>query len=251
MQTVINGVRTHYEVFNPKKKNTIVILHGWGSSLTFWIPIAKQISPDIRVVLVDLPGFGSTGPIDATPDVPEYTDFIRHFAKKLKLHRFILAGHSFGGQITLDYAVKYPGDLASIILIAPVSIPEDKRLMDLKVKIADSIKPMMIYPQSKPLEQYVGWYSPEEYTNANEHQKKVLHKIISYNLKPSLNRISVPTEIIWGNLDAIVPNVGELLEKSIPHSHLHLIAGAGHLLNLTHTKELARIINRVVSQFFS
>ncbi|HCQ31106.1 TPA: hypothetical protein DIU27_01820 [Candidatus Collierbacteria bacterium] len=251
MQTVVDGVLTNYEIFNPKQADTLVILHGWGSSLKFWIPIVKQISTDFQVILVDLPGFGSTNPIDTTPDIPEYTDFVRHFTQKLKLNKFILAGHSFGGQVALDYSIKYPENLASIILIAPVAVLEKPEVLKFKVKIAETIKPMLSNPSNRLAEQLLGWYTPDEYANSNEHQKKVLHKIVKYNLEPLMNQVKVPTDIIWGNLDIVVPNSGSILLKNIPNSRLHIISGANHLVHLTHTKQLAQIIDQIISQHYS
>ena len=71
MQTVVNGVLTNYEIINPKQTNTLVILHGWGSSISYWVPLTKLLTPKVRIILVDLPGFGSTGPLPDKPDVPE------------------------------------------------------------------------------------------------------------------------------------------------------------------------------------
>ena len=246
MQIDIDGLLVNYKEFNPEQNETLVILHGWASSLRYWIPVSRLLSKNVRIILLDLPGFGDTPPVDNTPDIPEYIEFVRKFCHHLILHKFILAGHSFGGQIALDYALKYPQDLKSIILMAPAAILKKDKALNLKVKIADRIKPTLSNPTHALLEQAVGWHTPDEYQNSNGYQKDVLQKIITYDLEPSLSKVSVPTDIIWGNLDIVVPNHGEYMAKQIPGSRLHIIPGANHLLNLTHTQELARIINRII-----
>jgi len=246
MQILVDGVKTNYLDINPDQEKTIVILHGWGSSLTYWIPVSKLLSQNHRIILVDLPGFGLTSPIDDTPDIPEYTGFIRKFAQELKLEKFILAGHSFGGQIALDYALKFPQDLISIILIAPAAIWEDSRIIDLKVRVADKLKPLLADPSHVLMEQLLGWYTPDDYANSNEYQKKVLKKIVKYNLEPKLKNITVSTDIIWGNIDFVIPNTGDHLVKIIPNSKLHIIPGANHLINLTHPEKLSSIMNKIL-----
>lgn len=246
MQLVVNGVLTNYLDINSKQKQTLVILHGWASSLSFWLPMAQLLSPRWRIVLLDLPGFGFTPPIDDTPDIPEYTHFVRSFAKRLKLRKFILVGHSFGGQIALDYALKFPTDLINLILVAPAAIREKSKILKFKIRLASAIRPFLSKSSYRYLEQFLGWYTPIDYSNSNEYQRKVLRKIAGYNLKPLLHLLSVPTDIIWGSLDLVIPNAGKYLLKKISRSRLHIIPGASHLVNLTHTEKLAKIINSIL-----
>lgn len=246
MQIVVSGVLTNYLDINPKQKNTLVILHGWGSSISYWVPLSNLLTPKIRVILVDLPGFGSTGPLPDKPDVPEYTNFVRSFTQKLSLKNFILSGHSFGGQITLDYALKYPKDLKSIILIAPAAIRERSKLTQTKIKLTKIIKPLFSLLPHSTFEKFLGWSTPSDYSNSNEYQKKVLGKIVIYNLKPYLKDLQVPTDIVWGSEDFVIPNMGNYLAENIHDSHLHVIYGANHLIHHSHVKKLADIINQII-----
>ena len=246
MQTVVSGVLTNYLDINPKQKNTLVILHGWGSSISYWVPLSNLLSPKIRIILLDLPGFGSTGPLPGKPDVPEYTNFVRSFTQKLSLKSFILAGHSFGGQITIDYALKYPKDLRSIILIAPAAIRERSKLTQIKIKLTKIIKPLFSFLPHNAFEKFLGWSTPSDYRNSNEYQKKVLSKIVIYNLKPFLKDLHLPTDIIWGSEDFVIQNTGKYLAENIPDSHLHVIYGANHFINLSHLHRLADLINQII-----
>ncbi|NCP46970.1 alpha/beta hydrolase [bacterium] len=248
MQTVVNGVLTNYEIINPKQTNTLVILHGWGSSISYWVPLTKLLTPKVRIILVDLPGFGSTGPLPDKPDVPEYTNFVRNFTQKLNLKNFILAGHSFGGQITLDYALKYPEDPNSIVLIAPAAIRERSKFAQAKIKLAKIIKPIFVLLPNSSFEKFLGWYTPKDYSNSNEYQKKVLGKIVVYNLKSYLGEVRVPTDIIWGSEDFVIPNMGKYLAENIHDSHLYIVYGANHLIHFYHLQKLADIINQIIAK---
>ncbi len=246
MQIVVNGVQTSYEDINPNGKNTLVVLHGWGSSLTNWLPIAKLISKKIRIILVDLPGFGHTSPLPNDPEIPDYTNFIRNFTQAINLSNFILAGHSLGGQITFDYALKYPQDLLSFVLIAPALVREKLNLVKLKLRLADATKSILSKPPYIQFEKYVDSYTTKDYEDSNQYQKNVLRNVFKYNLKPFLSQTIVPSDIIWGASDILIPNTGDFLVKKIPLCRLHVVSHGNHLLHLTHRKELAKILNKIL-----
>lgn len=251
MQTVVNGVLTNYEVVNPQGKSTLVILHGWGSALSYWLPLTKLLSPRTKIILVDLPGFGGTSPLPGKPDVPEYTQFTKSLIQKLGLKKIILAGHSFGGQIALDFALKYPSDLRSIILIAPAAIRERSKSAKIKIRIAKIIKPLFSLLPGGSFEKFLGWYTPKDYANSNEYQRQVLNNIVVYNLKPFLNQVKVITDIIWGSEDFVIPYMGKYLAENIRNSKLHVIYGANHLIHHTHPQKLADTINQIITSSYA
>ncbi|KKS92863.1 MAG: Alpha/beta hydrolase family protein [Candidatus Collierbacteria bacterium GW2011_GWB1_44_6] len=247
MQVVVDGLKTHYLDINPQEKNTLVFLHGWKSSSKFWVPFSKLLKSTHRIILIDLPGFGSTDQFSTEPEIPLFTDFIHHFVKRLKLKNITLVGHSFGGLLALDYAIKYPADLSFLILVAPAVVKEKPSQAKRKIRFAEIARPLFTIIPNNHFEKYLGWYTPRDYRHANEYQQKILKKIVLYDLKPSLNKVTIPTNIVWGKLDFVVPNLGKYLNTKIPNSHLHVIDGSGHLCFLTHPKELSDIFNQILS----
>ena len=249
MQIIVNGILTNFESVNPHAKIPVILLHGWGGLSKSWTPVVKLLNPHFCYYLVDLPGFGFTQPLDDTPSIPEYTDFIRAFAKSLKLKKFILAGHSFGGQITIDYAIEYPQDLICIILTAPAAVRERSNIVKAKITAAKIVRPLVSLLPNDIYNKFLDWYTPESYRNADEYQRKVLKKIITYNLKPKLHLIKVPTHIVWGSNDIVIPFMGKYMAENIKNSDLQMISGAGHQLHLTHTLILANILNKTLSVY--
>jgi len=247
MQIVVNGILTNYLDINPGRKQTLIILHGWGSSVSYWHKIASLLSPQTRYILLDLPGFGSTGPLPNEPNIPEYTDFVKAYTEKLQLNRFILAGHSFGGQIALDFSIKYPENLISTILIAPATIRERSKLVQLKIILSKALRPLFRLLPRKAYDKFIDWYSPKDYSNSNDYQRRVLKKIVTYNLKPKLHLVQVLTHIIWGSDDFIIPYMGKYLAEHIPHTTLNVIYGTGHLIHLDKPDKLSEVINSITS----
>ncbi len=247
MQTIINGLLTHYEIVNPKAKNPVIILHGWGSSSSYWAPLTGKLPSDHVYYLIDLPSFGGTQNLQSSPDVPDYTDFVKSFIEKLKLKKITLVGHSFGGQITIDFSIKYPKVLNKIVLIAPAGIRHRTPITRMKIALTKTIKPLLKLVSPKIQKQILALYTPKDYQNANPHQRSVLNNILKYNLENSLRQITVPTHIIWGSEDHVIPYKGKFMADNIKNSRLHVIYGAGHLIHLSHPDKLVNILNPIIT----
>ncbi len=246
VQTVINGVLTNYEVINPKVKSPVILLHGWGQNASFWLPLAKLLSKNHCYYLLDLPGFGGTKNLAPNSNVPEYTAFVKNFTDKLKLKNFVLLGHSFGGHVACDFAIKHPGLVCRLILVDAALIRIRSLLTKTKIFIAKIFKPIkLIIPIS--LISQIHEKIAHDYSHSNDYQKSVLRQIINYDLSPKLHLIKVPTEIIWGSEDKVIPYVGKYLTENISDARLHVIYGAGHSPHLTHPQKLAEILKNILS----
>jgi pimeloyl-ACP methyl ester carboxylesterase len=98
----------------------ILLLHGTGSSLHTWDGWARQMSPTVRVVRLDLPGFGLTGPHPSGDYSGTATvDFLERFADAAGLKRFAIAGNSLGGYYAWRFALRHPERVSALVLIDP------------------------------------------------------------------------------------------------------------------------------------
>ena len=109
----------------PENGTPLLLIHGNLVTGRFWKDVAEKLPGSFSVVAPDLRGFGRTEAkaIDATRGLDDWTDDVESLVdamgwKGRKLH---LAGWSMGGGIAMRYAVKHPGDIASITLVAPMS----------------------------------------------------------------------------------------------------------------------------------
>ncbi|OGD71889.1 hypothetical protein A3A84_00655 [Candidatus Collierbacteria bacterium RIFCSPLOWO2_01_FULL_50_23] len=246
MQTVINGVLTNYEVVNPKAEKDILLLHGWASNAAYWLPEMKLLDSSFCYYLLDLPGFGGTQNMGAHSGVPEYREFVKNFIDKLKLKEVIIIGHSFGGQIAADLAIKYPHLPRLLIFISPAIVRVRGPKIWLKIGVTKVVKPIIRFFPTHVMNFILGLYAPKDYIKANDYQKTVLHQILKYNLGVNLHSIKVPTEIVWGSEDKVIPYVGKYLIESIPQARLHVVYGTGHLPHLTHPAKLAAVLNQIL-----
>lgn len=112
-------------------KPKLVLVHGYGASgVIFYRILKKLVEADFHLYLVDILGMGaSSRPIFDVDQSPESADqFFVDFLEKWRvamgdLKEFFLAGHSFGGYICGNYAVKYPQHLKKLLMLSPVGMP--------------------------------------------------------------------------------------------------------------------------------
>src|SRR5581483_3540331 len=109
---------TRWSYYEGGKGPTLLLLHGYEDSKEVWLPVAQYLTPNFRVIIPDLPGWGASSRIaNADYGYTAQADRLRAFVQKLNLGGIALAGHSMGGGIAGVYASKYPQDTAALILI--------------------------------------------------------------------------------------------------------------------------------------
>jgi len=122
---VVDGLRVHYR--DRGRGPAIVLLHGSLASLFTWEGWATELEHDHRVVTIDLPGHGLTGPDAQKRYSPRaMAAFLDRFAAELGLLRFSLGGNSMGGAIAWRYAILHPDKIARLILVDADGQPREE-----------------------------------------------------------------------------------------------------------------------------
>ena len=140
MQTVVDGILTHYEILGHGKQH-LLILHGWKRSLTEWLPVASQLGDQYKVILLDLPGFGQTPRPEKTLSIYDYAEFVKHFLGKLEIKKTTLLGHSFGGRIGIILGAK-TDLLNALILVDSAAIEKKNTLVTFQI----AINKVLVFP---------------------------------------------------------------------------------------------------------
>lgn len=102
-------------------ERTVVLIHGNVSSALFWQEIMQDLPSDLRVIAIDLRGFGATehAPVDATRGVRDFSDDVFATLQALQIPTAHLVGWSMGGGVVMQYALDHP--VLSLTLQSPVS----------------------------------------------------------------------------------------------------------------------------------
>lgn len=243
----VNGTTTHYHDINPDMPHPVIFLHGWANTSDVWLPIAKKLPPTFRYLVVDLPGFGRTHFIDGSPSVPEYTQFVIDFINKLNLKKPILFGHSFGGQISLDLALKQPELISALVLLSPAGIGLHQRFQNFRTRVIrtlDYIEAKTNLPLTKPLLQKIG---SSEYATAIREHRELLHNILRYDMTTEIYKIGLPIQLLWGSEDKVIPLNRYHLLRFLPQAHISVIPSIGHLPPITHLSLITSEISKALA----
>jgi len=102
----------------------VLLLHGTSASLHTWEGWSAMMRPTRRVISMDLPGFGLTGP-DPRNDyrMERYTRFVIALMDSLRVRRVDLAGNSLGGEIAWHVASQHPDRVRKLVLVDPAGLP--------------------------------------------------------------------------------------------------------------------------------
>jgi pimeloyl-ACP methyl ester carboxylesterase len=245
MQVVIDGILTNYQEFGSGNK-TLLILPGWRRSINEWLSVARFLEGKYRIILLDLPGFGGLTEMPKTVyGVFEFADFVKKFLLKLKIENCILLGHSFGGRVGIILASEK--DLVEELILVDSSGIEKKslyvKLMHI-LKIASS--PVFIFFPHSVKMKIGNIFGSADYKTSGE-MRKILVKVSNQDLTAFLPKIKVPTFILWGDKDKMLP-VAESKEfkKRIEGSKVRIVWGAGHDPHLQKPEQLISILKDIL-----
>ena len=224
MQIVYKNTNINYVFYDNKSDINLIYLHGWGQNIEMMMPIAKPFIDKYNVLVIDLPGFGLSDEPEEVWDLYEYADMVNFIAKKLKMNNPILIGHSFGGKISICYALKYKTN--KLVLLAS---PYDKKITKptFKMKLFKFIKKT---PVLRLFTNYAKRHMGSiDYRNASDKMRGVLVRHVNLDLKEEVKKIKCPTLLIWGtNDEAVDYEDAVVLEKLIPNCGLVTYEGCTH-----------------------
>lgn len=247
-----SSINLHQEEYG--SGDPILCLHGLGGNIFTWRNFIKPFSRNNKLILVDLRGFGaSPKPIDQHYSLEEHADEIYKIILRDNLTRLTLIGNSLGGAVALLLAIRLceqeRNRLSKLVLIAAGAYKEYiPRYLNLMRTV---LGPPMIYlAPSRLAARFVlraAYYDPQKLTNeqtraysgpiASRAGRHALLQTAKQCIPPrsdeliaKLSSITVPTLLLWGREDAVIPlNVGQLLEQAIPNSKLEVIDNCGHI----------------------
>ncbi len=220
----------------------IYILHGWAYSTERWKPFVDLLKKNgFEVEILKIPGL--TVPLNEVWDIDNYVEWLSKILDKEK--NAILLGHSNGGLIALSYTLKYPKKVNQLILLDSTGIyHNDLPIRTKRYIFATAAKIGKMFTTSEGMKKVLYKLAREhDYEKASPIVQKTMLNLIRTDLKERFSEIKTPTTIIWGGSDRVTPVTdGEILNREIKNSNLHIVQAARHSPQLTHPKETADVI---------
>jgi pimeloyl-ACP methyl ester carboxylesterase len=245
---MVDGLNVHYKDTGPQDAPVVLLLHGFGSSLQTWDQWAAQLEKHYRVIRLDLPGFGLTGP-SPLHDYSESGDLatLTHFVDKLGLASFSIVGHSMGGKMAWNLAAAEPDRVKALVLMAPDGFPEAKdigtkpyavpAIMGLmkfclpKYLVRKSIEPAFFDANALSDSLVDRYYDMLRAPGVREAILERSNQTIYTDPVPRLKKITAPTLLIWGDRDRMIPSSNaQSYANVLSSSKTVLLLNLGHLL---------------------
>lgn len=249
--TLPSGANAHYRDQGQDVGPVIVLLHGSNASLHSWEPWVVELADQFRIVTVDLPGHGLTGPVPGDDySQAGMVKFVDEFTTAMKLSTFALGGNSMGGGVAARYAIEHPQRLTHLILVdaggMPTKIERDPGIgfrlarMPIAQNLMLYVTPRRIFEENLKTaigdDTLVTAEMVDLYWELNRREGNRAASLKRFQTAPdtfvqdNAAKIAAPTLILWGELDTLTPpDMGEAYAKAIGGSRLIVYNNVGHM----------------------
>ena len=227
----------------------ILLIHGTGASLHTFNSWSDRLKKSNRVIRVDLPAYGLTGPFpDENYTMANYTAFLKDFLTALNIKQCVLAGNSLGGAIAWNFTLEQPSMVTKLILIdaagypiASKSVPIAFSLAKIPIinKLLTFITPRFLvrasvenvyFDSSKVTDLVVERYFNLTLRSGN--RKAFVDRLQipkDTNTYKNINYIQQPTLILWGAEDLLIPVENAYkFQEDLPNNTLVILENTGH-----------------------
>lgn len=253
---------------------TFVFIHGLANYAPVWKHQISGLKDVARCIAIDLPGNGLSPQGDYPYGVFFYAECVKLFCDALNLGNVTLVGHSMGGQIGIMLALRYSGRFEHLALIAPAGIEHFSTLDVLMMQNMLNIGEFM-YSDEFHIRQAI---NESFYTQAAEKNKIIsdltdllkssnvshwrkmakscIDSMLNQQVSGFLSEITLPTTLIFGQKDALIPNkllhpalsINSLVrhaEAMIPYVKCFELKNAGHFVHIEKAEEVNEILRKV------
>jgi pimeloyl-ACP methyl ester carboxylesterase len=263
------GAEVNYAEFG--EGEPILFVHGLAGCWQNWLESLPHFGRTHRAIALDLPGFGES-PMPSWPiDMPSYGRLIHDFCEKLGIDRVAaLVGNSMGGFVATEAAIERPSRFERLVLVsaAGISFSRKRRRREVAfLRMFEAAVPPFAGPRrtwlSRPRGRQIAFGSVFHYPNrirpellAEQIDPSVrspgfaasVRAISGYDTRHRLTEIEIPTLVVWGMRDRIVPVEAAIgYHRLIPRSRLELFERTGHLPQL----ERPARFNRLLDEFLA
>jgi 2-hydroxy-6-oxonona-2,4-dienedioate hydrolase len=213
----------------------VVLVHGFVLAGDYMMPAAEMLAPFTRAYVPDLPGYGLSDRPRQQLDLAYLGDRLAEWMEQLQLSRASFIGNSFGCQVLVDFAARHARYVHRLVLQGPTVDPAARSVARQVLRLLKNSRIESPGLGSLMLRDYwrAGWRGI----------RAAVRMALGDRLEPKLRRISVPTLIVRGARDVLVPQTwAERIVRLLPNGHLVVMPGLAHTITYTAPAEFAETI---------
>lgn len=205
-------------------EETIVLIHGLCGSSAWWRRAAPYLARRYRVLVPDVIGFGRSR---CPGRIPTMRELARHLCEWFELRGLrapVVVGHSMGGEIALHLAARHAPAVGRLVLVDAAGVPRRIGPQGL-LRFAVDLAP----PRRWGDPQFLPVIAGDALVAGPRVVLRAIGQILRDDVRPLLPSIRVPTLIVWGEHDTVVPIAdAHVLHRGIAGSRLVVVPGAAH-----------------------
>lgn len=245
----VDGVRLHYQ----EKGNgqPLILIHGYTASTIVWKEVFEPLAANFRVLAVDMKGFGFSAKPDGDYTRRAQGELLVKLLDHLKIDRAILCGNSMGGEISLNAARYHPQRVRALILVDSQGVTVEEAgssvapgftswpvvgpivtalALTSDSLVRDGLKKNYVDKSKVTEEMIAAYYRPLKTRGGQLAAFRARQQALQQSIEPEVGKIALPTLILWGAEDEIIPvAAGRKLNSLIAGSRLAVFDRCGHL----------------------
>jgi pimeloyl-ACP methyl ester carboxylesterase len=253
LQTVeVDGIPVNHVDLGSGDREPVVLVHGLGGQWQNWLENLPRIARERRVIALDLPGFGLTPMPRDRITISGYGRFVDAFCRTLGLTEVALVGNSMGGYITAEIAIQFPSRVSRLVLVSAAGVSSADVAHAPILTAGRAATALTAYGAARQREfaarplarhmtlalvarhprllkadfAYEGFYKGAGKPGFND----ALRACLDYDFRDRLPDVRVPTLIVWGEKDAIIPaRDANEFERLIADSRKVVMRDTGHV----------------------
>lgn len=257
--TIVNGVDLYYECHG--EGNPLMLIAGLASDSQSWQPIVEDLSRDNLVILPDNRGVGRTRPQDVETSIQHISDDCMALSEHLGMATVTLLGHSMGGFVALDCAVRYPERVPKLILAGTSACNSERNNalfhdwvsylnsgMELEYWFRNVffwIFSKRFFENNEVLDDALRFAIEYPYPQSKTAFERQVQAIKSFNCEQALANIKAKTLILCGNEDLLFPaeDIIQVLQ-GIPMTSVSIVEDAAHSVHMENPNAFTECVSR-------
>jgi len=254
---LINGVELYYEIHG--KGKPLLLIAGLASDSQSWLPIVEELSRNYMVITFDNRGVGRTKPQDVKTSIKDITEDCLALIKHLRLSSVNLLGHSMGGFVALDCAVRYPEYVSKLILAGTSAFNSERNnalFLDWISYLENEMNPelwfrnifywifsKLFFEDKEALNTAVQFAIEYPYPQSNIAFKNQVKAIKGFNCREDLPNITSKTMIVCGKEDLLFPPEESFkVLQAIPGAICSIVEHAAHSMFVENPVEFINLV---------
>jgi pimeloyl-ACP methyl ester carboxylesterase len=200
----------------------VVLIHGLSASSRWWVRNIPALAQHYRVYLLDLPGFGIMRRFRRRFVLDELASGIVALMDALGIQQAHLFGHSMGGYICLRIAAQHPERIQRLVLVSPAGIPHVRSVYGYTIPLLVAFRYFKL--------SFFSILISDALRAGPLTILRAAQDLLTRDIRDCLKEVTVPTLLVWGEHDSLVPPVfGTILQQEINGARLLVLKKAGHV----------------------